>query len=143
MLQDEIRIIVKDKTAKQGIPDYIIDQAVEEAEYAIRNYCGRWHILEDLGDRKQYEELPRGLKFIWAQMAVGIIDLNKTTASDNTAVTGGVIQSIKEGDTQITYATGSAAVSTSSTSSMADTIMEQYKNDLTKYCRFYHDVKEV
>jgi hypothetical protein len=85
--------------------DLAVAYAIGGAEQWIKNNINR-------------VEVPDDLRFIWIDMAAGMFLADKRAAEGLSGGTGGgaqsgVVASIKEGDTTVTYATGGAAADSS------------------------------
>jgi len=95
MIKDDVISLVVLKT---GLSIDAAKLLVDEAEFAIRNYTGRWRKYDEV-----LEELPIGLMYIWANLATGIADLSGGTDGSGG---NGPVSSIKTGDTTVSYKIG-------------------------------------
>lgn len=110
--------------------------AIEEIEEVIKSYCN-------------IDNIPKALKFTWANMAIDLLRYQVTTQStpSTEASAGGVdfnasntgnISSVKIGDTNISFSSGDNslnALSKKSHQANLDDLILNYKEQLQRYRR--------
>ena len=117
----EVTDIVLAKLKGECFRDTAVMIAIEEAAELIKNYC---HI----------EEIPEGLKYTWANMAVGMIQV--TTDSVGTSG-GGPLSSLTMGDTSYSFATDRKT-----TSDAAMEFVNEFQPQLNRFRRGLFDDSE-
>ena len=117
----EVREIVYGKLVDSDVDDITVALAIDEAAEIIKNYC---HI----------EAVPEGLKYTWANMAVGMIQ--GTTDSVGTSGVG-PLSSISMGDTSYSFATDRK-----SGAELVSEIANEFKAQLNRYRRGLFDDSE-
>ena len=111
-----------------------ITYAVNEAEFYIRNYTGRWQIVNDVK-----EELPSAMNYIWADIAVGIVVIgNEAISNLSNAGSSSAVKQIKEGDTTIEFEVGAGAGNTGYKA--ANNLVASYASELNQFRRLYPNV---
>ncbi len=108
-----------------------IQYAIDRAEQWIRNNINR-------------PEVPDGLRFVWVDMAAGIyLNEQKALAADGGGIAGdaaGVVQSIKEGDTTVTFATSGSTAGTSAAARL-DTLIQSMINPPQEQLAAYRRIR--
>lgn len=140
-IADVTAIVERKLTGSRFTPEQIED-AVKEAEYQIRNYCGRWQYEIDDQAVPVLEELPRQLDYVWVNMAIAYVQLNYNasviSAPIDPSTANGSVKQIKEGDTTIEF-TGTSTTDSGITAS--NQIVDSYAAELNPYRRLYAGVR--
>lgn len=109
----ELIDIIKSKLPDPKPSDEMITVHIEEVGQAIMTYCNR-------------DDIPTELRFVHANMVVDLIngEAKKANSEANQSV-----QSIKEGDVQVTFANTKLSASESATES----ILSNYQSQLNRF----------
>ncbi|MGG0718684.1 phage head-tail connector protein [Robertmurraya massiliosenegalensis] len=106
--------IVKAKLPSEGTPsDQLLEMYIDEVRQSILTYCNR-------------NDVPADLNFVYANMVVDLITEESRKADSDAQQS---VESIKEGDTQVTF--GSISKSASETSTQQ--ILFNYKSQLNRF----------
>lgn len=108
---EQAKILIKDKTIDDNLLSFYFDLI----ERKVKNFCHR-------------EDIPDGLRLIIIEMVASYVNLKHTESSISNSSES--VQSVKRGDTQITY--GSALKLDTSELSIQDFILS-YKPQLYNY----------
>lgn len=120
--------IINAKIPKDKFTDIEIKMAMEEAEYQIRNYCNL---------TKPRFNIPVQLNYVWANMAVDAL-FEADKMRNPGAASGGVIGSVKMGDTNFTFVDFKNSVIRS-----LDAQVVSYSSQLNRFRRmFWNDGEE-
>lgn len=127
----DVMAICKRKLVGTQYESQDITYAVNEAEFYIRNYTGRWVKTDDV-----LESLPDEINYIWADIAIGILTIGTAVVSGLSGG-GGTVKQIKEGDTTIEFNVGSTGFNA------VNALVISYAPDLARFRRLYPTVGEV
>ena len=110
----KLRMVLSDDSLQVLIESYI-----DEIELRIMHYCG-------------LSEIPDGLKFVWASMAIDAVRVDLPNVGEIADTVGGA-ESVKIGDTQVSPARSNGGDISNTSKSSIDKIVLNYKFDLNRY----------
>lgn len=115
---DVLPIVIMRLRPPFNIPDDLMISYIEEIGQRILHYC---HLTD----------VPDGLKFVWASMAIDALKIEQAGDEAIHEATGGALN-VKVGDTQTSPANNSAGL-TDTSKSVIDALVLNYAIDLNRY----------